>query len=135
MFDLQATKLKILEDDKKRGLNQYPAAIRAIPAIPEAKAPQFTPENSTNSTNSTYPPAETSFLINRLRRIAIDKNHPLDDLLDWFKDDMEDLARKAGNDLDYIISDYISKQSVYLKTVPHCVKCVRCRHFVRLDRA
>ena len=33
--------------------------------------------------------------LDRLERIAKWRNHPLDDLLDWYKNDMEDLAQKS----------------------------------------
>lgn len=69
----------------------------------------------------------------RLRPIAEKYGHDLGDLLGWYKDDIKDLAGKSDDDLNFIVNDYTSKQSMYRKPVPHCVKCVSCRHFVRSD--
>ena len=69
----------------------------------------------------------------RLRPIAEKHGHDLGDLMSWYKNDIEDLAGKSDGDLEFSVARGLSILLVELlyKPVPHCVKCIDCKHFVR----
>ncbi len=89
-----------------------------------------------------HPPAEIvapvkpDNAISRLERIAKWKNHPADDLLDWYKDDLPDLAGKSDKDLQAIVCEYLDNITMYRGAKaeafkPHCVRCIDCSNFTR----
>lgn len=132
MFDLEATKLELGFAQKKVKSSRAPRANRANCANPDPKV-------STISTISTPPPLEFEKIRARLKRIAKWKNHPADDLLDWYQDDLPDLAAKSDNDLQFIVCEYLDNLTRYrgapVETPfkPHTVTCEICRQFTRGD--
>jgi hypothetical protein len=77
----------------------------------------------------------------RLERIAKWKDHPVDDLLDWYKGDLSELDIRSDKDLQFIVCDYMDNITLYrgedylLLTgspdQPQTVHCADCRHFIR----
>lgn len=72
----------------------------------------------------------------RLEKIAKDRSHPIDDLLDWHKDDLQDLAGKSDKDLQCIVCEYLDNITLYRGAQsetfkPHTVTCETCQHFTR----
>jgi hypothetical protein len=84
-------------------------------------------------------PVKLDNAVSRLKRIAKWKNHPADDLLDWYRDDLQHLAGVTDTDLQTIVMDYLGSLKLYGRELPeekfkpHCVKCADCMHFVRSD--
>ena len=68
----------------------------------------------------------------RLREIAEERNHPLDDLLRWYKDDLPDLAAMSDKDFRFVVTEYLDNLERYSPTSrPHTVQCISCQHFTR----
>ena len=82
-------------------------------------------------------PAKSDNTVSRMKRIAKWKGHPADDLLDWYKDDLQHLAGVTDTDLQTIVLDYLDNLTLYrgaqVETPfkPHCVTCNDCLHFTR----
>lgn len=72
--------------------------------------------------------------ITRLKKIAEERSHPLDDLLRWYKDDLDDLAAMSDKDFRFVVSEYLDNLDRYSPVNrPHCVRCIDCKHFTRTD--
>ena len=70
----------------------------------------------------------------RLREIAEERSHPLDDLLRWYKNDLEDLAAMSDKDFKFVMGEYLDNLDRYSPTSrPHCVRCIDCKHFTQSD--
>ena len=102
MFDIEKTKIQM--GIEKSEFEQPPRAIPAICAIPEA-------ENSTNSTNST--PHHRKIAFSRLQTLAAEFRLHLDELLDWYRDDMDAIAGMPPSQLRAIVTDYLQNRDYY----------------------
>jgi hypothetical protein len=104
-------------------------------AVVEDDLLQITGEISDQQLNYLRSNKQKLIVALRLRPIAEKYGHDLDDLLSWYRNDVGDLVSKSDADLEFIVNDYIHNQGVYrhFKPVPHCVKCISCKHFVRSD--
>ena len=49
----------------------------------------------------------------RLQGMAAEFGHPLDDLLDWYKDDFDSIASTPVDQLRFIVKDYLSLRDFY----------------------
>jgi len=49
----------------------------------------------------------------KLSAIAEETGHPLDDLLDWYKDDLEDFAAIPMDEVRHIVDDYLKHIAFY----------------------
>ena len=87
-------------------------------------------------------PSREKDVISKFAQIAKEWNHPVDDLLDWYRDDMEDLAQKSTADLRFIVSEYIDNLKFYGREIPDeepeiishpSVRCGDCQHFKPID--
>jgi hypothetical protein len=70
----------------------------------------------------------------RLRPFAEELGHSLDDLLDWYSDDIEDLFAMSNDDLRFIVRDYVLNHVMEInrRSVSHVVRCIDCNHFERI---
>ena len=72
----------------------------------------------------------------RLKRIAKWKDHPVDDLLDWYRDDLQHMAGVTDTGLQTLVLDYLDNLTLYrgaqVETFkPHTVTCSDCQQFTR----
>ncbi len=84
------------------------------------------PENSTASTNSTPRPRESeksaATPAQRLAPLAKRYRVPLDDLLTWYADDLEDIATLPAEALEWLVSDYAKLRPWYRAGMPNTEK-------------
>ena len=140
MFDIAAAKRGMDIERGKSEIQEHPRANPANCANPEGRTGHIAPEISTFSTISTPPPLENENVKARLERIAKERIHPVDDLLDWCKDDLADLAGRSDKDLQFIVCEYLDNLTRYrgapVETFkPHTVTCETCQHFTRGNHA
>jgi hypothetical protein len=84
-------------------------------------------------------PRNTDRATSRLERIAKWKDHPIDDLLDWYRDDLDHLATLSDRDLQFVVCEYLDNLEHYGREIPeepfkpHTVQCIDCQYFTRID--
>jgi hypothetical protein len=88
-------------------------------------------QKSTNSTNSTPSPLKNKNAAHRLGLLASAKNYDLPDLLDWYRQDMDDLAAMSDEDLSFVVDEYVRNRDYYPPFRPLFVRCIDSQHFTR----